>query len=52
VSEIESVGYERQRLLAALLGGSAAPPGIVAPLVWGAVGCAGLVATELLLRLS
>ena len=52
MSELEAVGYERQRLLAALLGCPEPPPGIVRSLAWGAVVCLVLVGVGLLRRLS
>jgi hypothetical protein len=52
LSEIEAAGYARRRLLAALLGRSHPPPGIVRPLGCGAVLSAILAGTELLRQLG
>jgi hypothetical protein len=46
VSEIEAAAYDRRRLLAALLGRPAPPPGLLGPLVGGLVVTALLVGAE------
>jgi len=51
VSEIEAAAYEARRLVAALLGRDDAPPGVVGPLLGGALAAALLVGAEVVRRL-
>jgi hypothetical protein len=50
VSELEAAWWERTRLLAALLGCDAPPPGVLAPVLGGAVLAAVVVAIEVARR--
>lgn len=52
MSEIEAAGYEGRRLLAALLGRTEPPPGVLGPLVAGIVMTALLVGGVVVARAS
>lgn len=46
MSEVEAAAYELRRLLAALIGTSEPPPGVVRPILCGVVVTAALVGVE------
>ena len=51
MSDLEAAGYERRRLLSALLGRAEPPPGILRPLAGGVVVTALVIAADVVRRL-